>query len=93
MPAACQKGISVSFTTAAALVNEMMEAREDRRLVPQNRMTTHRRFVIHEIGFAPLSKTGAELLFGLVSRCFGRLTGAHLDRFTVLTRCGGDWQW
>ena len=26
--AACQKGLSVSFTTAVALVNELMEARD-----------------------------------------------------------------
>ncbi len=31
--AACQKGMSVIFTTAAALVNELMEARDERRLL------------------------------------------------------------
>ena len=31
--AACQKGMSVNFTTAAALVNELMEARDERRLI------------------------------------------------------------
>ena len=31
--AACQRGLSVSFTTAAALVNELMEARDERRLL------------------------------------------------------------
>ena len=31
--AACQKGMSVSFTTAAALVNALMEARDERRLL------------------------------------------------------------
>ena len=30
--AACQKGHSVTFTTAAALVHELMEARDERRL-------------------------------------------------------------
>jgi hypothetical protein len=30
--AACQKGYSVSFTPAAALVHELMEARDERRL-------------------------------------------------------------
>ena len=30
--AACQKGLSVGFTTAAALVSEMMEARDERRI-------------------------------------------------------------
>src|SRR3546814_5241049 len=31
--AACQKGLSVGFITAAALVSEMMEARDERRLL------------------------------------------------------------
>lgn len=30
--APCQKGMSVSFTTAAALVHELMEARDKKRL-------------------------------------------------------------
>jgi len=32
--AACQKGIPVGFTTAAALVNELHEARDEKRLYP-----------------------------------------------------------
>lgn len=31
--AASQKGLSVGFTTAAALVHELMEARDERRLL------------------------------------------------------------
>ena len=31
--AACQKGFSVTFTTAASLVNQLMEARDERRLL------------------------------------------------------------
>ena len=31
--AVCQKGLSVGFTTAATLVNELMEARDERRLI------------------------------------------------------------
>ncbi|WP_171046140.1 ATP-binding protein, partial [Marivita sp. LZ-15-2] len=30
---ACQKGLSVGFVTAAALVHELMEARDERRLL------------------------------------------------------------
>ncbi|WP_329611474.1 ATP-binding protein, partial [Rhodococcus sp. A5(2022)] len=30
--AACQKGISVLFTTSSALVHELMEARDEKRL-------------------------------------------------------------
>jgi DNA replication protein DnaC len=40
--AACQKGMSVGFTTAAALVNELMEARDERRLLRfQKQMAGH----------------------------------------------------
>ena len=33
--AACQRGLSVGFTTAAALVHELIEARDERRLLNQ----------------------------------------------------------
>ena len=32
--AACQKGFSVAFTTAAGLVHQLMEARDERRPLP-----------------------------------------------------------
>jgi DNA replication protein DnaC len=71
--AACQKGLSVSFTTAAALVNELMEARDERRLLRvQKQMATVKLLIIDELGFVPLSKTGAELLFELVSQRYER---------------------
>ena len=66
--AACQKGLSVGFTTAAALVHELMEARDERRLLRlQKQMAGHKLLIIDELGFVPLSKTGAELLFELIS--------------------------
>ena len=65
---ACQKGLSVSFVTAAALVHELMEARDERRLLRlQKQMVSHKLLIIDELGFVPLSKTGAELLFELIS--------------------------
>jgi DNA replication protein DnaC len=71
--AACQKGLSVGFTTAAALVSEMMEARDERRLLRfQKQMATHQLLIIDELGFVPLSKTGAELLFELISQRYER---------------------
>ena len=67
--AACQKGLSVGFTTAAALVSEMMEARDERRLLWfQKQMAAYKLLIIDELGFVPLSKTGAELLFELIPR-------------------------
>ena len=71
--AACQKGMSVSFTTAAALVNELMEARDERRLLRvQKQMAAVKLLIIDELGFVPLSKTGAELLFELISQRYER---------------------
>ena len=71
--AACQKGLSVGFTTAAALVSEMMEARDERRLLRfQKQMASCQLLIIDELGFVPLSKTGAELLFELISQRYER---------------------
>ena len=71
--AACQKGLSVGFTTAAALVHELMEARDERRLLRlQKQMANHKLLIIDELGFVPLSKTGAELLFELISQRYER---------------------
>ena len=71
--AACQKGLSVGFPTAASLVSEMMEARDERRLLRlQKQMAGYKLLIIDELGFVPLSKTGAELLFELISQRYER---------------------
>ena len=70
---ACQKGLSVGFVTAAALVHELMEARDERRLLRlQKQMVSYKLLIIDELGFVPLSKTGAELLFELISQRYER---------------------
>ena len=67
--AACQKGLSVGFTTAAALVHELMEARDEKRLRRfQKQLAASRLLIIDELGFVPLSKVGAELLFEVFSQ-------------------------
>ncbi len=71
--AACQKGLSVGFTTATMLVNELMEARDERRLLRLHKqLVRHKLLIIDELGFVPLSKTGAELLFELISQRYER---------------------
>ena len=71
--AACQKGFKVRFTTAAALVNEMIEARDEKRLLKlQKQMAKMNLLIIDELGFVPFSKTGAELLFELISQRYER---------------------
>ncbi len=67
--AACQKGLSVGFVTAAALVHELLEAREEKRLLRmQKQLARYKLLIIDELGFVPLSKTGAELLFEVFSQ-------------------------
>jgi DNA replication protein DnaC len=71
--AACQKGFKVRFTTAAALVNEMIEAKDEKRLLKlQKQMAKMNLLIIDEMGFVPFSKTGAELLFELISQRYER---------------------
>ena len=71
--AACQRGMSVGFTAAAALVHEMMEARDERRLLNlQRQMSRLNLLIIDELGFVPLSTTGAELLFEVFSQRYER---------------------
>ncbi len=70
---ACQNGFKVRFTTAAALVNEMIEARDEKRLLRlQKQMAGVNLLIIEELGFVPFSKTGAELLFELSSQRYER---------------------
>ena len=68
--AACQKGYRVRFTTAAALVNELLEARDDKRLSCVFRSSSPSKdlLIVDELGYVPLSKTGAELLFEIFSQ-------------------------
>jgi DNA replication protein DnaC len=71
--AACQRGCRVRFTTAAALVTELMEARDERRLQRlQQQLASQNLLLIDELGFVPLSKTGAELLFEVFSQRYER---------------------
>ena len=71
--AACQRGLSVGFTTAAALVHELMEARDERRLLnPQKKLSRLKLLIIDELGFVPLSRSGAELLFEVFSQRYER---------------------
>ena len=57
--AACQQGYRVRFTTAAALVNELLEARDDKRLLRlQKQLAKQDLLIVDELGYVPLSKTG-----------------------------------
>ena len=71
--AACQRGLKVRFTTAAALVHDLIEAQDERRFQRlQKQLTSQNLLIIDELGFVPLSKSGAELLFEVISQCYER---------------------
>ncbi len=66
--AACQKGLAVGFITASALVHELLEARDEKRLLRlQKQLSKYSLLIIDELGYVPLSPTGAELLFEVFS--------------------------
>jgi DNA replication protein DnaC len=71
--AACQHGHRVRFTTASALVSELIEARDEKKLLRfQKQMASYDLLIVDELGFVPLSKTGAELLFETFSQRYER---------------------
>lgn len=71
--AACQKGLSVRFITASALVHQLLEARDEKRLLRlQKQLAKCSLLIIDELGYVPLSPTGAELLFEVFSQRYER---------------------
>jgi len=91
--AACRQGQRVRFYHAAALVNELLEAEEAHR-VPKllNGALKHRVIVLDELGFIPLSTTGAHLIFQFCSVLYQRvalLITTNL-RFADWTQVFGD---
>ena len=71
--AACQKGYSVAFMTAASLVHELMEARDERRLrALQKHLNTVKLLIVDELGYVPFTAVGSELLFEVFSQRYER---------------------
>jgi DNA replication protein DnaC len=71
--AACQRGHRVRFTTAAALLHELIEARDEKKMLRfQKQIASYELLIVDELGFVPLSKTGAELLFEMLSQRYER---------------------
>jgi DNA replication protein DnaC len=71
--AACQKGASVLFTTAASLVHELIEAQEEKQFLKiQKKLNTYSLLIVDELGFVPFTKAGAELLFEVFSNRYER---------------------
>jgi DNA replication protein DnaC len=66
--AACEKGLTVRFTTAASLVHELLGKRGEPGLIRlQRRLAAYKVLIINELGYVPLSAAGAKLLFEVIS--------------------------
>jgi len=65
----CQKGHSVLFTTAVEIINTLTAAQVTHRLKTElKRYTTPTLLVVDEIGYLPIDKQGADLLFQVISQ-------------------------
>jgi DNA replication protein DnaC len=78
---------SARFTTAAALVSELIEARDDKHLLRfqpgspasglcllgwEKQLASYELLIVDQLGYVPLSKSGAELLFETFSQRYKR---------------------
>jgi DNA replication protein DnaC len=71
--AACAQGRKVRFFTVTKLVTELIECREERRLQRlQKQLQRLQLLVLDELGYVPFTKTGAELLFEVISQAYER---------------------
>ena len=67
--AACLKGHSVLFATAVDVINTLAAAHNAGRLKQQlNKYLKPTLIVLDEIGYLPIDKTGADLLFQIISK-------------------------
>lgn len=72
--AACRQGHRVRFYNTAGLVNELIAAQEAHQLSRLlNTALRHQVIVLDELGFIPLTPTGAQLIFQFCSTLYERV--------------------
>lgn len=84
---ACDQGVRTKFITGCGLVNELTEARDDKRLRALiKRYFNYGLLIVDELGYVPFSKTGAELLFQVLAE-------RHERKPVIITtnKGFGDW--
>jgi len=65
---ACQHGIKTLFTTAMNLINQLSASLADHSFLKAMKLfTSPRLLIIDELGYLPVDKQGAELLFQVIS--------------------------
>lgn len=84
---ACRQGVRTRFVTGCGLANELIEARDEKVLGRvMKRYASYGLLIVDELGYVPLSKEGAELLFQVLAE-------RHEKKPVVITtNLGfGDW--
>jgi len=73
--AGCMQGRKVRFFTVKALMTHLIEMTEQRQLERTLRQLERQDvLILDELGYVPFTKTGAELLFEVISRAYERLS-------------------
>jgi len=68
---ACAQGRKGRFYTVNSLITELIECREERRLQRiRKQLQRFHVLILDELGYVPFSKTGAELLFEVMSQAY-----------------------
>jgi len=84
---ACRQGVRTRFVTACGLVNELLEANQERTAARV--LAKYERYgllIVDELGYIPLARSGAELLFQVLAQRHERAS------VIVTTNLGfGDW--
>jgi DNA replication protein DnaC len=71
--AACEAGFHVRFTTAIDIINTLCAADKAGRLVPEMKKYTRPDLLVcDELGYLPIDKRGADLLFQIISQRYER---------------------
>ena len=71
--AACLAGHAVRFTTAVDIINTLTAAQINHRLKPElKKLLSPAVLVIDEVGYLPIDKSGADLLFQVISERYER---------------------
>ncbi len=70
---ACQKGRNVACMTAAVLLHELMEVRDEKWLRDlQKQLTNVKLLIVDELGYVPFTAIGAEFFCEIFSRRYER---------------------
>jgi DNA replication protein DnaC len=84
---ACNQGIRTRFVTGCGIVNDLIEARDEKVLGRTlKRFSMYGLLIIDELGYVPFSKEGAELLFQVLAE-------RHERKSVIITtnKGFGDW--